>query len=213
MSDGVSGKTIVVVILVILIVAAGGLAFVIYLRKKRKARESARQKLLEDQTKQVTYDSTSPEYRNLYKKALLKASQDEAVAPPSISSSKSRDLESQSPASSRTVAATDRSPQSSPRPDLADSDIASIAIGSWYEHLIRHANTEYLRSMLKQHPGVSEKDLVPEMRLLLEHCPNVPLVRWSKLSTDDKTVIAKRARDIKDLITANLNRRLRQTAK
>jgi hypothetical protein len=210
----------IIIVLVLLVVLSGGLAFVIYLRKKRKTREAARQKLVEEQTRQVSYDSTSPEYRNLYKKALLKASQEGSIAVSAVSSGASKrsnfsgDLEAQTPALStarstaRSTASAPVSAQATPRPELEDSEIFSVAIGSWYEHLIRHSTTEYLRSIVKAHPEISERDLVPEMRLLLENCPGVPLVRWSKLSNEQKAQVSKVARDMKDAVVGNLQRRL-----
>jgi hypothetical protein len=91
--------------------------------------------------------------------------------------------------------------------EATDEEIWNVVIGSWYEHLIRHSATEYLRQIVKNSEGMKEKDLIPEMRLLLGNLPNVSVVRWSQLTAVEKASIGEQAKVLKDEIVASAARR------
>ena len=192
-------QTLTIIILGIVLLTILALVTVRWIVKRRKARAAAREKLLKDDV--TNYDATgSPkENKSVYKKSALKASVGEG------------DIESQSGTKSfASSKGSSNLSSSTPRRssgEVSDDDILQIVIGSWYEHLIRHSATEYLRSTVKNTAGMTEKDLVPEMRLLLADCGTVPMVRWSKLTTDEKARISASAKSVKSAVIASVAQR------
>jgi len=200
-----SALMIAVVVISILLVVVGLLAAYMWFRKRSRARAAAREKLLQDQTE--SYDTTMPsnkEYRNVYKKAVLKAGSTESPKP-SMGKSKQRQQDS----SVASIASADLEVGESVKREgpVTDDQIFDVVISSWYEHLIRHAQTEYLRTIVKNSSGMSMRDLIPEMRMLIDALPNVPLNRWSGLSASDKAAISTAAVSLKTRITQSVGKR------
>ena len=177
--------------LVILAVLIAG--FLFYRRLKRKRAEQ-REKLLKEQNE--SYDTTAPankDYRNVYKKAVLKASSSEPKP-----AKDGRSEASGVPAGAEVK-----------REAYTDDDIYNIVVISWYEHLIRHTQTEYLRTIVKNSSGMVARDLVPEMRMLLQSIPEVPLNRWSALTVPEKEAISAAAVTLRPKITQSVGKRFK----
>ena len=192
------------------ILLALGAAFYgyVWFKKRSRARQAAREKLLKEQNE--SYDTTMPsnkEYRNVYKKAVLKA--DASVT--STPTAKAAQAAPKPVESSLVSAASDlESGQVSKRSaTITDEEVFNVVLQSWYEHLIRHSQTDYLRTIVKNSSGMTTRDLIPEMRMLLEAIPNVPLSRWSALSASDKAAISTAAVSLKPRITQSVGKRFK----
>jgi hypothetical protein len=172
----------------------GGIFIMVFLfalfviaRRRKRARAAARQKLLDREGSDPAIHRQSSK-SNVYKKAVLRAGDDRATE---------KDLERGS------------SSNASPRQSVSDEVIYNIVIMSWYEHLIRHGKTEYLRTIVSKSQGMTLRDLIPEMRILANSIPNVPLERWSALGNEDKETIKEAALNLKPRIMASVGRRFR----
>ena len=201
-------KPFEIALLITLVVVVVAVIAVVWYRRQKKKRAAAREKLLKNEVS--GYDATDraegaggKEYRAIYRKAALKASVE--------GNESAEDLESQR--TSKQTSGRSEASSKGPGPlnkkasEATSDDILQVVVGSWYEHLIRHSATEYLRLIVKNSEGMTEKDLIPEMRMLLAAIPDVALERWSRLSSQDKNTITVKVKDLKADIIASASKR------